>query len=158
MRCSNRTLIALFLVISASKAQAGYGGELAAPLLAVGATCLVGSTTLGVALSANGGAIQLLNNDRAVFPIVASALLGVCVAGTVTTAALQKELMNQLKVDHDTYLAGGEMTPILQNLYREVRSRSQELQLKDGPCVGDEIDEGKMTQAIDKLVALAGNP
>jgi len=150
MRIEKKKWIALLVALPLSQAF-GYqsGFEFLGPLL-------LGSTVTGVAASMTGGGLLLANTGRAAMPIVASALLGVGVAGTFTFANLHKELMNQLKVDHDTYLAGGEMTPILQNLYKEVRSRSQELQLKDGPCVGGEIDELKMALAIDKLVALAG--
>lgn len=148
MRIEKKKWSALLVALPLSQAF-GYqsGFEFLGPLF-------TGLTVTGVAASMTGGGLLLANTGRAAMPIVASALLGVGVAGTFTFANIHKELLNQLKVDHDTYMAGGEMAPILQNLYREVRSRSQELQLKDGPCVGGEIDEGKMTAAIDKLLAM----
>jgi len=148
MRIEKKKWIALLVALPLSQASAYQSGlEFLGPLF-------IGFTVTGVAASMTGGGLLLANTDRAALPIAASVLLVGGVASTVTVAKVHKELVNQLKVDHDTYVAGGEMTPILQDLYREVRSRSQELQLKDGPCVGGEIDELKMTEAIDKLLAM----
>lgn len=151
MRGRKRAVIGLFLMLPAGKAQAGYGAELLAPLLAIGGTCIVGSTTAGVLLTANGG------NPSPESLIFVGATLAAVLLGA-TSENIHKELVLQVKADHDTYLAGGEMTPFLQSVYREVRLRSHELQLKDGPCVAGEIDELKMTEAIDRMVAMAGNP
>jgi len=139
---------ALLVALAVTHSQAFYGAEAMEPFMVASTLGLTG-ISLGVLSTANSGGSNGME-------IVTTCLLGVSLTGTLTWGSIgkHKELAILVKVDHDTYLAGGEMTPFLQGVYREVRSRSQELQLKDGPCVGGEIDEGKMTQAIDKLVAM----
>lgn len=79
---------------------------------------------------------------------IALALTG---AGSITahTLVVHKELVNQLKVDHDIFLAGGELTPFLQGIYREIRLQQCAL------VVDGVIDEERISQAIERLVLLA---
>jgi len=156
MRSGKWKWTALLVALAVTRASAGYGAEAYPFALAYISGIGVGATAIAVTLT--GGGAFLANNDQGAFVIAVWALLGVSVTGLFAAGSNHKELAHQLKVDHDIYTAGGEMTPFLQGVYQEVRTRSQELQLKDGPCVGGEIDELKMTEAIDKLVALAGNP
>ena len=154
MRIEKKKWIALLVALPLSQAF-GYqsGFEFLGPLL-------LGSTVTGVAASMTGGGLLLANTGRAAMPIVASALLGVGVAGTFTFANLHKELMNQLKVDHDTYLAGGEMTPILQNLYTrgaswrahgitatQVRTRNGPIAAEGAPARWAHVD-ARITEAV----------
>ena len=46
------------------------------------------------------------------------------------------------------------MTPFLQRIYRDVQRHSHDLDLKDGDATGNRIDELKMTEAIDRMVAM----
>ena len=82
---------------------------------------------------------------------VISAVLAVGAAVTTSAGAtiLRKELVNQVKIDHETYLAGGEMSPFLRAIYSDVCSSMSHL------LTAGTLDEEKMTRAIDRLVALA---
>ncbi|MEN9354870.1 MAG: hypothetical protein RL318_2195 [Fibrobacterota bacterium] len=138
--------LGLIAMIAAGKAQAGYGGELAVPLIAAGGTCVFGLTTGGLMLSTNS------EKPSPETMILVGSTLAIALLGA-TTESFNKELIQVLKTDHDTWLAGGEMTPFLQNVYREVQARSRDFDLKDGKAAGNRIDERKMTEAIDRLVA-----
>ena len=144
-------MIGLLFLFPLNEAQAGYGSAEAVMFLG-------GMSTAGVTTTTAGCVLTTFGSTPGAAWFAAALVIGGGVTITATTGRYHKELVTLLKVDHDTYLAGGEITPFLQGVYREVRTRSHELQLKDGPCVGGEIDELKMTEAIDKLVALAGNP
>jgi len=126
------------LLLPVAQAQAGYGAEAAVPfLLGAGLTSLVGPG-VGVTVLVNGG------------PSAVGVTLIMAGGGTSTWlwVGIHKELVHQLKVDHDTYLAGGEMTPFLQGVYREIRARTQGFDAEGGG-----IDEDRVTQAIERLVA-----
>jgi len=91
-------------------------------------------------------------------PISDMLLVGTVLGFSVTTPLVQisrkstktKALVFHLKVDHDLYLAGGEMTPFLQGVYREIRARTHGFDAEGGG-----IDEAKMAGAVDGLVAWA---
>ena len=147
MKESKRALIALLLVLPASKAQAGYGSHAAVAYLG-------GMATIALTATSAGGVLTTFGGSPGAVGVSASMLLAGGVFGTVTIGSIHRELALQLKLDHDTWLTGGEMTPFLQGVYREIRTRSHEFDLEDGEPAGNRIDDRKMTQAIDRLVAM----
>lgn len=61
--------------------------------------------------------------------------------------------MVQLKVDHETYLAGGERTPLLEEVYRGLLLGTKAYSVRDPRTGRESMDEQKLTEAIDRLVA-----
>ena len=139
---TSRKSLAMLLILGAVQAHAYRDSDLGYSTVAgLGATS-------SIALAACGGADQF-------GPIVT--LLGVAslIGGVVTTSDVSKngmghwhKLMVQLKTDHDTYLVGGEMTPFLQGLYRELKIQKSAL-APEGT-----IDEERLTEAIDRVLAV----
>lgn len=87
-------------------------------------------------------------------------VIGLFVALSGTTAStylsdLSKELVVQLKVDHDTYLAGGGRTPFLEEVCRGLLLRTKAYSVEDPRTGRESIDEQKLTSAIDQLVEMA---
>jgi len=138
-----KTWIALLLLVPLERAQAGYGSAEAVMFLG-------GMATSGVATTTAGGVFTTFGSAPGAIGVAAALLIGGGVTVTATTGRYHKELATLLKVDHDTYLAGGDMTPFLQGVYRETRVRTHAFDLGNG------IDEAKMTEAIDRMVAMAG--
>lgn len=118
----------------------------------IGISLIAGSSALlsgvGTTASVSAGSTTLM----AVAGIVA-VLSGV--SATSYMSSLSKALVMQLKIDHDTYLAGGERTPFLEEVYRGVLSESKACSRLDPATGMESINEEKMTEAIDKLVAMA---
>jgi len=95
-------------------------------------------------------------------PLIAAATMG----GVITTTAKGgsaspqssqinwswHKLMIQVKTDHDTWLVGGEMTPFLQALYREIAVRKSVL------APEGKVDEERLTEAIDRMMAMTESP
>lgn len=123
----------------------GLGGALAGGIALVGTS--LGVTTGGIYTAATGGSTASL--------IIVGVLMSVSgLAGTGITSSTKKELVVQLKIDHDTYLAGGEATPFLREVYRELQLQTKEYSLQGGDPEHPAIDEQKLTATIDRLAAL----
>jgi len=140
------------MLLLSSIGARSYGGTMTDGLLAIGfgATVLGATSAFGLVKFEN----EVGQEDARMFELMA--LLGTtAISATVNESSTKKELLNQIKVDHDIYLAGGEMTPFLQRIYRDVQRHSHDLDLKDGDATGNRIDELKMTEAIDRMVAMA---
>jgi len=105
--------------------------------------------TSSIALVASGGTDSY---GPLVSLLGAAGLVGA--AATTSDASMDPgrgiyhKLMVQVKTDHDTHLAGGEMTPFLQGLYREIRLKNPAL-APDGT-----IDEKRLTDAMDRVQAM----
>lgn len=110
----------------------------------------------GATTSAVGVTVTLVANGTIPVETFLTGLL--VVAGTAVLSATSQTIANQdaviqLKVDHETYLAGGAMTPMLQEVYRQVQLETNVYTIPDSAPGAPSIDERKMTEAIDRLVA-----
>lgn len=152
-------MLVLFLLASAGGRTCAWQSPMNSSTESALSMIAVGATAVGILSTVGEYQLQEQVGQGEGVMITLLAMVGTSVvagtSGNNITEITAKRLVHRTKVDHDIYLAGGEMTPFLQSVYREVRLRSQELQLKDGPCVGSEIDEARMTEAIDRLAALA---
>ena len=137
-----RNTLAMLLALGTVQANAYRDSDVLFSSIAV----LGGSLT--ITLVASGGTDQ--------FAPIASMLGAVAlIGGAATTSDISKngmghwhKLMVQAKMDHDTYLAGGEMTPFLQALYREIAVRKSVL------APEGKVDEERLTEAIDRMMAM----
>ncbi len=145
---SKRTRVvsaAILLLMSQARADEGFGALILAG--AAGAGTSVVFSGLGIGSSASGAPTAVL--------VVVGILAGLSsLAGLGLTSSIKKELVVQLKIDHDTYLAGGERTPFLQEVYRGLLLQTKEYSRLEATTGKDVIDEEKLTMAIDKLVAM----
>lgn len=138
------------ILVGMGQAQAVYQWDGLRPLF-IGGTLMAGSTVLGSGMGTTGSASGGSTAVMAVVGVIA-ALSGVTASSYFSS--LPKELVVQLKVDHETYLAGGEMTPLLQEVYRGVLTGARCHSRPDSVSGKEVIDEAKMTAAIDRLVAM----
>jgi hypothetical protein len=113
-------VLSLVLVLGVSDAMADTSGKGEGALLM---GILMGMGTTG-GLIGTGSTIILSGAGSTVTILVGVLVGGTAVTGSRLTSILNKEAVNQLKIDHETYLAGGTMTPLLQEVYRRVQQET----------------------------------
>lgn len=151
-------LLAVSLCISQVRADSsgneGYGMLLLAGMGVLGIT----SATM------YGGTYTILNSGSLAVQVVVSVLVAITSVGLTAFSCsikigcpIHKDWVTQLKADHETYLAGGEKTPYLKEVYRQLQLETDAYTRID-PITGKAgIDEVKLSLAIDQMVALASS-
>lgn len=138
--------MSLILCLASVRADtSGTGEAYLVKVLALGA---------GAATSTVGVTVTLVATGTIPFETFLTGLLVVAGAGSLTTTSqmiANQDAVVQLKVDHETYLAGGAMTPMLSEVYRQVQHVTNVYTLVDPNTGTPSIDEQKMTEAIDRL-------
>lgn len=144
-------LLSLILLMGASHAQADdYSGYGMLVIGAMGVSGVAASSVIGCGMVA-------VESSSPVVTVLAGAL---AIASGVTSSRFMSlfvkfDAVSQLKVDHETYLAGGAMTPLLREVYRQVRLETSGFTRPDPVTGNDTIDEARMGEAIDRLVEWA---
>lgn len=144
-----RKIVLAVISLGLAQARADYEGYAVVYLgLLTGAGLLAGTSI--------GGVVTIAQGASPTVTILVGFLVAITGLGfTGLTSDLKKEWVEQLRIDRETYLAGGEMTPYLQETYRQILQRSDAYSRID-PATGQmQIDEDKMGAAIDRLEAMA---
>ncbi len=149
---SSLKMILVVLLMAFTNVRADSSGNEGFGMIIVGGMGIIG-TTIGCAGLGTYSAIESSGAGVAIVVGVLAAMSGV--TGSRVTSLMRKELVVQLKVDHETYLAGGEKTPYLQEIYREIRIKAKFYSRIDPETGVESIDEEKMTAAIDRMVELS---
>jgi len=109
---------------------------------------LGGTSCIGLGASGAAGQLGPLSITLGGMALAGGALATSNVTNNWEWGHWVNKLMVQVKTDHDTWLVGGEMTPFLQALYREIEVRKSML------APEGKIDEERLTEAIDRMMAM----
>lgn len=150
--CGKLKIVLAMLLMGFTNVRADSSGNAGYGMIVLGIMGVIG-TTIGCA---GFGTYTVIEGAGTGVTIVVGVLVAMSgVTGSRMTSLLKKEVVMQLKVDHETYLAGGEKTPFLQEVYRQVQIATKSYSQIDPATGMESIDEEKITAAIDRMVEIS---